>query len=279
MKFTPFSLNIGGSIRSYHRPAVMGIINITTDSFYEPSRHLDVADAAITAEQMVAAGADMLDVGACSTRPGSESVTPEVETDRLCRAVESIRERVGTDIPVSVDTFRAAVAAEAIYAGADIVNDIAGGTLDPDMFDTVARLRCPYILTHMRGTPATMQTLTDYTDVVADLAEWLCRRSATLHAMGVADVVVDPGFGFAKTLEQNYRLLGSLDAIRQIVGLPVLAGISNKSMLSKLPEVSAASLRAANAAATAVALERGASIVRVHSVDDAVAVRAVISQL
>lgn len=271
MKFSPFSLNVKGRLCVFDRPAVMGIINLTPDSFYAASRHPNPAEAARTARDMVDAGATMLDLGAYSSRPGAADVSAGEEMERLCAGVEAVRAEVGADVLISVDTFRADVAKEAVsVCGADIVNDISGGELDPGMFATVAELGCPYVLMHMRGTPATMQSMTDYDDVAAEVATYLSKRAAELHALGVSDVILDPGFGFAKTLEQNYRLLGSLGSIAAL-GMPVLAGMSRKSMLSRLPGVAAEAMAAATTAVNVLALERGAAILRVHDVAEAVA--------
>lgn len=279
MNFAPFSLNIKGRLHAFGRPAVMGIINLTDDSFHAPSRHSRPADAARTAREMVDAGADILDLGAYSSRPGASDVSEGEEMARLCEGVEAVRAEVGSGIPLSVDTFRAAVAREAVeVCGADIVNDISGGSLDPQMFSTVAELGCPYVLMHMRGTPATMQTMTEYADVAAEVVEYLDKKAAELHALGLADIILDPGFGFAKTLEQNYRLLASLGSLAAL-GMPVLAGISRKSMLGCLPVAAAArplDIRAATTAANVIALERGASIIRVHDVAEAVAAVSVV---
>lgn len=271
MKFSPFSLNVKGRLCVFDRPAVMGIINLTPDSFYAASRHPNPAEAARTARDMVDAGATMLDLGAYSSRPGAADVSAGEEMERLCAGVEAVRAEVGADVLISVDTFRADVAKEAVsVCGADIVNDISGGEIDPGMFETVAELGCPYVLMHMRGTPATMQSMTDYDDVAAEVATYLSKRAAELHALGVSDVILDPGFGFAKTLEQNYRLLGSLGSIAAL-GMPVLAGMSRKSMLSRLPGVAAEAMAAATTAVNVLALERGAAILRVHDVAEAVA--------
>ncbi len=271
MKFSPFSLNVKGRLCVFDRPAVMGIINLTPDSFYAASRHPNPAEAARTARDMVDAGATMLDLGAYSSRPGAADVSAGEEMERLCAGVEAVRAEVGADVLISVDTFRADVAKEAVsVCGADIVNDISGGEIDPGMFATVAELGCPYVLMHMRGTPATMQSMTDYDDVAAEVATYLSKRAAELHALGVSDVILDPGFGFAKTLEQNYRLLGSLGSIAAL-GMPVLAGMSRKSMLSRLPGVAAEAMAAATTAVNVLALERGAAILRVHDVAEAVA--------
>ena len=262
----PFSLNIRGRLVEFDRPAVMGIINITDDSFFAGSRVASDEEIATRAVAMADAGADMLDLGAYSSRPGAGVVPEDVEAQRLSKALAAVRSAVGTSMPVSVDTFRASVARKCVGEwGADIVNDISGGTLDPDMFAAVAELRCPYVLMHMRGTPATMQSLTDYGDVTADVIDELSRRLSVLDELGVADVLVDPGFGFAKTLEQNYDMMRNLRAF-EILGRPLLVGVSRKSMLPRLLDIKTDEAAAATAVLGALALERGASILRVHDV-------------
>ena len=258
-----FSLNLCGRLVEYTRPVVMGILNVTPDSFYSFSRAESRADIGEAARRLVAQGADMIDLGGYSTRPGAKEVDADEEWRRLATGIASVRDAVGGDIPLSIDTFRADVAAKAIDAGADIINDISGGDLDGDMFDTVARLGVPYILTHMRGTPATMQSLTDYADVVADVIGDLSRKLARLEELGVADVIVDPGFGFAKTVEQNWSMLSHLQEFA-ILGRPILAGMSRKSMLTRLLGIDASEALTATAIAGVLALERGASILRVH---------------
>lgn len=260
-----FSLNLGGRAVEYDRPAVMGIINVTPDSFYGSSR-VQTADAiAERAAAMVRSGADILDVGAYSSRPGADDVPEAEECARFALALPAIRSAVGPDVPVSVDTFRSGVARRCVLEwGADIVNDISGGLLDPDMFRTVAELRCPYVLMHMRGTPATMQSMTDYGgDVTSEVISELSRPLWTLAELGVADVIIDPGFGFAKTLEQNYGLLRNLRAFG-IFDRPILVGVSRKSMITRLLGISADEALTATAVIGALAIERGASVLRVH---------------
>lgn len=262
----PFSLDIRGNLKVYDRTAVMAIINATPDSFYEQSRSTTSDDIAEATRRAVGEGADIIDIGAYSSRPGAEDVTQDEELDRLARALEAVR-KVDTTIPVSVDTFRAEVAGKCISDfGADIVNDISGGDLDPQMFDTVAELRVPYILMHMRGTPATMQSMTDYHDgVTAGVIAELAPKIEKLSLLGVNDVIVDPGFGFAKTLEQNYRLLHDLEAFAML-GRPILVGVSRKSMATRLLGISAQEALNATTVLNTAAIERGASIVRVHDV-------------
>ena len=262
----PFSLNIRGRIHEYHRPAVMGIINITPDSFFAQSRVQSDGEIAGKALKLLSEGADMLDVGAYSSRHGAGEVPEAEECRRLENALRVIREAVGDGVPVSVDTFRASVARKCVEQwGADIINDISGGMLDDKMFETVAELHCPYILMHMRGTPATMQSMTQYNDVTADVIAELSRQLNKLEELGVADVIIDPGFGFAKTLEQNYELMRNLRSF-DILGRPVLVGVSRKSMLTKLLQISVAEAELPTAVLGAVAIERGAAILRVHDV-------------
>lgn len=256
-------LNIRGNLIEFNRPAVMGIVNVTPDSFFAGSR---VPADSVTARvsEMMAQGADIIDLGGYSSRPGADTVTAEEELARLVPAIAAIRERF-PDIPVSVDTFRADVARECIAQGADIINDIGGGDLDPEMFGTIADLRVPYILMHMRGTPATMQSLTDYDDVVADVLRDLAFKTDRLHQLGVNDVIIDPGFGFAKTVDQNYRLLAALGMFREI-GCPVLAGVSRKTMIWKELGIRPDEALNGTTAINMIALMNGADILRVHDV-------------
>lgn len=262
----PFSLNIRGRLIEYDRPAVMAIINATPDSFYEYSRCTSQRSIADATKRAIDEGADMIDLGAYSSRPGASDVAPDDELNRLTKALDVIR-KIDRSIPVSIDTFRADVARECIINyGADIINDISGGNLDADMFKTVAELRVPYILMHMRGTPSDMQSLTDYpqgvtSSVIAELAPKLDKMAL----MGVNDVIVDPGFGFAKTVEQNYRLLRDLEAFAML-GRPVLVGVSRKSMATKPLGISTNDALNATTVLNTAAVERGASILRVHDV-------------
>ena len=252
----------------------MGILNVTPDSFYEGSRAMSADDIKRRVEKMVNDGADMLDVGAYSSRPGAADVSPEEEISRLEVGLRALREVAGDDIPVSVDTFRADVAREAVGSmGGDIVNDIAGGTLDDRMFATVAELGSPYILMHMRGTPSTMQSLCDYSacggDVTAGVISELSGKLASLRQLGVSDVIVDPGFGFSKTLEQNYELMRNMPLISEAFNAPLLVGISRKTMIYKVLGITAAEALNGTTALNTIALLQGASILRVHDVKEA----------
>lgn len=262
----PFSLNIRGNLKVFDRPAVMAIINVTPDSFYDQSRNLTSQDIAESARRAVDEGADIIDIGGYSSRPGADNVAEDEELDRLARGLEAVR-KVAPSIPVSVDTFRSEVARKCISElGADIINDISGGNLDQEMFDTVAALRVPYILMHMRGTPETMQSMTDYPQgVSAGVIAELAPKLEKLALLGVNDVIVDPGFGFAKTLEQNYRLLHDLEAFAML-GRPVLVGVSRKSMVTRLLGIKPEEALNATTVLNTIAIERGASILRVHDV-------------
>ncbi len=250
-------------------PKVMGIVNVTPDSFYSGSRTQTAEDIRLRVEKMVADGVDILDLGGYSSRPGADNVGAEEEYDRLARGLEVIR-GCAPDIPVSIDTFRASVARRCVENwNVDIINDIGGGTLDPDIQETVAELGSVYVLMHMRGTPSTMQTLTDYDDVTADVIADLAKKVYHLRGLGVNDIIIDPGFGFAKTVAQNFRLLDELGEFCKM-GMPVLAGISRKTMIWKTLGITPDESLEGTVALDAFALDRGADIIRVHDVLPAV---------
>lgn len=273
----PFTLNIRGNLLRVERPMIMGIINVTPDSFWEGSRAADPDSIACRAAAMIADGADIIDLGACSTRPGAETCDAATEEARIAVGVEAVRS-VSADIPLSVDTFRASVARSAVERGADIVNDISGGDLDPEMMPTVASLHVPYIMMHMRGTPATMQSMCDYPEgVVAEVVADLSRKIERFRLAGVADIIADPGLGFAKTVGQNYELLRSTAEIEELLGTPVLIGLSRKSMLTRPLGITAADALEATTAANTLALVNGAAILRVHDVKAAVEAREIVS--
>ena len=267
--FKPYSLNLRGHLVKIQRPWVMGIVNVTPDSFFSGSRATDVQTLTERVSQMIDEGADILDLGACSTRPGSEQVSAQGEMERLQWALGIIR-RMAPDVILSVDTYRADVARRCVEEwGVDIINDISGGMIDAAMFETVAQLHVPYVLMHMRGTPETMSSLTDYDDVAAEVLEWLARRVDELRQMGVSDVIVDPGFGFAKTMEQNYELMSCLEAFHALEA-PLLVGISRKRMIYTPLDCTADDALNGTTVVNTMALERGAHILRVHDVKAAV---------
>ena len=267
--FHTYSLNLHGRLVTIDRPWVMGIINVTPDSFYSGSRVNDERSLVERVRQMLDEGADVLDVGACSTRPGSEQVDARQEMERLQWALGVMR-REAPDAIISVDTYRADVARRCVEEwGADIINDISGGLIDETMFATVAELQVPYVLMHMRGTPETMASLTHYDNVAADVLEWMARRIDELRQLGVADVIADPGFGFAKTQEQNYELLARLEAFHAL-NAPLLVGVSRKRMIYTPLGCTADEALNGTTVINTIALQQGAHILRVHDVKAAV---------
>ncbi len=261
-------INIRGQLIDFDHPRVMGIINVTDDSFYEGSRYSSISDVIQAAGNMLADGADILDIGGCSTRPGALEVPEEEEKKKVCNAVEAIRSHF-PDAVISVDTWRAGVAEAAVAsAGADIINDISGGEMDDGMFPLVERLNVPYVMMHMQGTPQTMQIKPHYENVVSDILTWFGARIARLHQAGVKDIIIDPGFGFGKSVKDNFELLRRLDEFR-IAALPVLVGLSRKSMIWKTLDISPAEALTGTAALNMTALMKGASLLRVHDVKEA----------
>ncbi len=268
--FRPFTLNINGELRVFDRPQVMGILNVTPDSFYSGSRALTRRDIASRVERMLKDGVDIIDIGGCSTRPGSGDVGLEEECARVEMGLDVVRD-ISDDVIVSLDTYRSEVARRC--AGdhrVDIINDISGGDLDGDMYRVVSNLGVVYVLMHTRGTPETMQGLTDYADVTADVIRDLSEKLRRLRLAGVSDVIIDPGFGFAKTLEQNYRLMRDLDVFAEAFEEPLLVGISRKSMITKALGVPVEAALNGTTVLNVVSLSRGASILRVHDVKEAV---------
>lgn len=264
-----YTLSIHGQLLSLHEPQVMGILNITPDSFYSGSRTEAEDDICRRLHQLMDEGADMIDVGAYSTRPGADDVSEEEEMERLRRGLRVVR-REFPEVPVSVDTFRANVARMAVEEeGADIINDISGGDMDRQMFRTVARLHVPYVLMHMQGVPRSMQQAPHYDNVRREVMVHLAERVDLLHQMGVADVVVDPGFGFGKTLDHNYELMEHLEDFHEL-GCPLLVGISRKSMIYKLVGGTPQTALNGTTVLNTVALLKGAHILRVHDVAPAV---------
>lgn len=276
--FKKYSLNLHGRLVEIDKPLVMGIINATPDSFYSDSRMLDAHDIACKANEMAQQGADIIDLGACSTRPGAQVVDASEEIMRLNVAVKAVRQTVGNEMLLSVDTFRASVARHCVEElGVDIINDISGGDLDPLMHSTVAQLQVPYVVMHMRGTPATMQQFTNYDDdVAAVVLEELARKVDALHQCGINDVIADPGFGFAKTVEQNYRIMSQLEVFHAL-DVPLLVGISRKSMIQRVLNCDAAHALNGTTALNTIALMKGAHILRVHDVRAAVEARTLVT--
>ncbi|ASU35817.1 dihydropteroate synthase [Mucilaginibacter xinganensis] len=262
------TVNAGGKLIDLSEPKVMGIINLTPDSFYSGSRKPGTEAALQQADKMINEGADFLDLGAYSSRPGADDITEHEETDRLLPVVEAIARRLPEAI-LSIDTFRAGVAEAAIKAGAHIINDISGGQLDANMFATVAHLQVPYILMHMKGNPKIMQQLAGYDDVFAEVYDYFTEKYQQLRQLGVNDVIIDPGFGFAKKAEHSYALMSRL-AEFNLLQLPILVGISRKKMIYGELGITAAEALNGTTALNTIALTRGANILRVHDVKEAV---------
>ncbi|MEO8887209.1 MAG: dihydropteroate synthase [Mucilaginibacter sp.] len=271
-KYTVFNkkvtLNAGGKLIDLSTPKVMGIINLTPDSFYADSRKPLVEGAVQQAGKMLVEGAALLDLGAYSSRPGADDISVQEEMDRLLPVVEAVIAAY-PDAILSVDTFRAAVAEAAIKTGAHFINDISGGQLDAAMFATIARLQVPYILMHMKGNPQTMQQLATYDDIFSEVYDYFTDRYHQLKQLGVNDVIIDPGFGFAKKPEQGYRLMSRLQEFNQLA-LPILVGISRKKMIHGLLNITADEALNGTTALNTIALTKGANILRVHDVKEAV---------
>ena len=262
------TINVRGRLVSFDEPQVMGILNVTPDSFFATSRCRSEEEIRQRVCMMRREGATMVDIGAYSSRPGAEEVSVEEELRRLLPAVGIVREE-WPDAIISVDTFRAEVARQAVEAGADIINDISGGEMDKEMFRTVAELHVPYILMHMQGTPQDMQKAPHYDNLMCEVFRSLGERVEELHEMGVADVIVDPGFGFGKTMAQNYEMMARLGEFR-LLGCPILVGISRKSMIYRLLDATPEESLNGTTALNTIALMNGASILRVHDVKEAV---------
>ena len=260
------TLCLSGKLLTLERPIVMGIVNVTPDSFFAGSR-IDGERALRTRlDELIREGAAIADLGAYSSRPGADEVSLEEEMKRLRPALQLLRDEYPA-LPVSVDTFRSEVAQMAVEEyGAAIINDISGGGLDPEMYRTVSRLQVPYILMHMKGDPQTMQSHTDYTDVTLEVLDYFIKRIGQLLDLGLHDIILDPGFGFSKTTEQNYELLAHLDTLTQTLRQPLLVGLSRKSMIYRPLGCTPEEALGGTTFLHALALERGAKILRVHDV-------------
>lgn len=272
------TLNIKGELISLEEPLVMGILNVTPDSFYEGSRKQTETDIRNRIEEILQEGGAIIDLGGYSSRPDAQDVSPEEEMERLCLALRILRDEYPKAM-VSVDTFRADIARRCVEEyGAAIINDISGGELDAAMFPTIAGLHIPYIIMHMRGTPKTMQQHCDYQNLTADILLYFSKKIEQLHLMGVNDVIIDPGFGFSKTLEQNYELMRHL-ADFSLFEKPLLVGISRKSMIYKLLGGTPAESLNGTTVLNTYALLNGANILRVHDVKAAVEAVRIFKQL
>ncbi len=265
--------NFNGKLNSTE-PIIMGILNVTEDSFYDGGKYTTETAVLERAGQILSEGGDILDIGAMSTRPNALEIPEEEEISRIVKAVRAIRARYPGAV-LSIDTYRASVAKAAVEAGADMINDISGGTFDPDMIPAVGELQVPYCLMHTTSKPSDMQQHTEYDDILADMLRFFGRQLEKLHACHVHDIIIDPGFGFGKTLEQNYFLMDNLGVFQQL-GLPILVGISRKSMIYKLLGTSPGEALNGTTVLNTVALLKGADILRVHDVREAVEVRKIL---
>ena len=265
-EFSPFTLQVGGKLISAEKPMIMGILNLTPDSFYTVSR---TSEEAIIerARLMISEGADILDLGGQSTRPGAERISAEEEWSRIELGLVAIR-KAFPEILISIDTFYASVAEKAVRQGANIINDVSAGSIDPGMFETAGRLRVPYVLMHMQGEPQSMQNSPSYSNVVQDIIFFFSQKINELRKAGVKDILLDPGFGFGKTIDHNYSILSKLEEFK-ILECPLLIGMSRKKMIQSATGTDAENALSGTIAANTIALLNGASILRVHDVQAA----------
>jgi len=271
------TLQVQGKIIDLNSPKVMGILNVTPDSFYDGGRYIEGSTFLKQAEKMIREGADFIDVGGYSSRPGAVDIPEDEELARVIPVIQAIKKEFPTVI-LSIDTFRSKIAIAAVNEGAAVVNDISGGQLDPKMFDAVAALQVPYIAMHMRGTPQTMNQLTQYENLVKEMLDYFHHKIHTLIAAGVKDVIIDPGFGFAKTVAQNFELLKNLNQLH-ILERPLLVGLSRKSMIWRTLEITPEDSLNGSSVLNSIALLKGASILRVHDVKEAREVITLMSKL
>lgn len=272
-----YTLNVQGRLVDLSTPKVMGILNLTPDSFYDGGRNNSLTSALKKTEELLKDGADFIDIGAYSSRPMAENISASEELDRLIPVLKELVKEF-PEAMISIDTFRASVANAAVQEGAHIINDIGGGELDKEMFSTIGRLKVPYILMHMKGTPQTMLENIHYDDVFLEVFGYLADRVQELLALGVKDIILDPGFGFAKNAQHNYELLSRLDQFRLLTH-PILAGVSRKGMIYRTLGITAEESLNGTTVANTIALMKGASILRVHDVKAAVEAVKIVGQL
>ena len=271
------TINCNGTLIDLSVPKVMGILNVTPNSFYDGGKHREINSIIHQVDKMLSEGADFIDIGAYSSKPSAEFVSEKEEIERLKVVV---KELINTfpNIILSVDTFRAAVAMVAVEHGVAIVNDISAGLLDEKMLPTVADLKVPYIMMHMRGNPQSMQSLTKYDDIVKEITFYFSERIQKARSFGISDIIIDPGFGFAKTVEQNYEVLNKMEVF-SMLELPLLAGVSRKSMIYKVLETTPQEALNGTTVLNTIALQKGAKILRVHDVKEAVECIKLVSKL
>ena len=262
------TINCKGQLIDLTKPKVMGILNLTPNSFFDGGKYINEAEIIAQVEKMLSEGATFIDIGAYSSKPNAEFVSVEEEMARIVPVVELLVQQF-PQILISIDTFRSEVAEACILKGAALINDIAAGKLDDTMLNTVAKYNVPYIMMHMRGNPQTMQSLTEYQDVVKEMILYFSERIAAARSLGINDLIIDPGFGFAKTVEQNYEVLQKMELFQQL-DLPILAGISRKSMIYKVLNCNASESLNGTTVLNTVSLLKGANILRVHDVKEAV---------
>lgn len=268
LHFGNYTINCNGRLLDLSEPCVMGILNITPDSFFDGGKYIEEEQILKQTEKMLSAGAAIIDVGAASSRPGAQMLTADEELKRILPVIALLKKNF-VDVIISVDTFHSAVARKVVDAGAAIINDISAGQMDAEMFKTIAALQVPYVMMHMQGTPQTMQQNPKYNDVVMEVIDFFVEKMEQLRALHVHDVIIDPGFGFGKTVAHNYELLSSLNNF-QIFGVPLMAGISRKSMICKVLKVNPENALNGTTALNTIALLNGAKMLRVHDVKEAV---------
>lgn len=262
-----YTLNCKGRLLVLDKPVVMGILNITPDSFYSGSR-VEQTDVLLKAGQMIDEGATILDIGGQSTRPGSDRLTAAEELNRVLPAIKRIKENYPS-VFLSIDTYHATVAKETVAAGVDLVNDISAGDMDTNMLSTVASLNVPFIAMHMQGTPDTMQDKPSYDNIAKEVVDYFIQKTAACKAAGITDIIIDPGFGFGKTINHNFQLLKQMEVL-QLFQIPVLAGLSRKSTIWKTLQITPEEALNGTTVLNTIALTKGASILRVHDVREAV---------
>ena len=271
------TINLKGKLMNFSIPKIMGILNITPDSFYDGGRYNSKEKIQRQIEKMVISGADIIDVGGYSSRPGAKDISIEDELNRVIPVIKIIKKKFPETI-VSIDTFRSRIASEAIISGADIVNDISGGNLDSNMFQTVSKHKVPYILMHMRGNPENMMSKTNYENVTKDVCKYFSQRINKAHSCGINDIIIDPGFGFSKTTQQNYELLNNFEFFKEFQR-PIIIGISRKSMIYKTLNTTPDKALNGTSVLHTISLMKGANILRTHDVKEAVECVKIVSQL
>jgi dihydropteroate synthase len=271
------TLNCGGTLLSLERPLVMGILNLTSDSFYDGGKHKNTNDVLKHVSQMLEEGVDIVDIGAVSTKPGAKEITTDEEKNKLIPILKIIKKDFPNAI-ISIDTYRSELAKAALDCGAHIINDISAGTFDKDMFKTISEIQVPYIIMHIQGTPLNMQVNPVYKNVVKEVVFYLSEKVEELKRLGVNDIIIDPGFGFGKTVEHNYKLLNNLDYFK-VFELPLLVGFSRKSMINIVLNTTPSEALNGTTVLNTIALMKGANILRVHDVKEAVEAVKIIENL